>query len=325
MSTKRRRRGFSLLELLLALALSMIVLAMITSAIYINLEMLDKRQLDVERAQLGRAIMRRIADDLRAAVRYQTPDLSGLDSALESALESTDPSQLGDLAAESGKEVDEDLAAEALDVAATAQPSSVVGIYGNAFQLQVDVSRLPRLDQYDFMLSHDPAKMADIPSDVKTVAYYLAPPSIADEDQLQTLDGREIDETETFVGRGRGLMRRELDRAVSSLALINGDFIRLENSGKLIAPEVNGLQFRYFDGVQWFQEWDSLEMDSLPLAVEVILFLDTEDGPAENGIVNPITNQLADPESYFRMIVAIPVADFVAEEEVDPEDEALGL
>jgi hypothetical protein len=310
------------MELMLALGLTIIVLGMITTAIYINLEQLDKRQGDVDRAQLGRAIMRRIADDLRASVRYQTLDLSGLDTAVAGA----DPSQLGDLAGESGLDIEEEIPDDALDLSAAAEPSSVVGIYGNSFQLQVDVSRLPRLDQYNFMLSHDPTKMADIPSDVKTVAYYLAPPSLSEEDQLQSMDSADgAEETEMFIGMGRGLMRRELDRAVSSFAVNNGNYMRLENSGVLLAPEVNGLQFRYFDGTQWYDQWDSLEMDALPLAVEVTLFLDTGAETAENGMVNPITNQVTDSDSYFRMIVAIPTAVFIGEEEVDPEEEALGL
>jgi len=141
--------------------------------------------------------------------------------------------------------------------------------------------------------------------------------------RVQNADGAE--ETEMFIGMGRGLMRRELDRAVSSFAVNNGNYMRLENSGVLLAPEVNGLQFRYFDGTQWYDQWDSLEMDALPLAVEVTLFLDTGAETAENGMVNPITNQVTDSDSYFRMIVAIPTAVFIGEEEVDPEEEALGL
>jgi hypothetical protein len=38
-------------------------------------------------------------------------------------------------------------------------------------------------------------------------------------------------------------------------------------------PEVVGVEFRYFDGQGWSDEWNSLTRKSLPMAVEVVLRL----------------------------------------------------
>ncbi len=65
------------------------------------------------------------------------------------------------------------------------------------------------------------------------------------------------------------MVRRELDRAVSQYANEQGRMEQLNQQGELIAPEVVGLQFRYFDGSQWLEFWDSQQIQGLPLAVEV--------------------------------------------------------
>jgi prepilin-type N-terminal cleavage/methylation domain-containing protein len=44
---------------------------------------------------------------------------------------------------------------------------------------------------------------------------------------------------------------------------------------EILCRNVYALNFRYFDGLRWYDEWDSTEqMDALPLAVEITLELD---------------------------------------------------
>ena len=62
---RRSRRGYTLLELLLALALSSLVIYSILWAIQLHLRSLDVRRTSIEEAQLARAVMRMISDDLR--------------------------------------------------------------------------------------------------------------------------------------------------------------------------------------------------------------------------------------------------------------------
>ena len=45
------------------------------------------------------------------------------------------------------------------------------------------------------------------------------------------------------------------------------------NGGTMWAPEVVDCRFRYFDGTDWFDEWDSIQRSGLPTAIEVDLKL----------------------------------------------------
>jgi len=146
------------------------------------------------------------------------------------------------------------------------------GLYGNQYQLQVDVSRLPRVEEYQQILGPDSiTSVTDIPSDVKTVTYYVktaavgAPVSgvINTNTSLASLTNSDPNAT--------GLIRRQLDRAVTSSAIAQGNTTGLTNAGDLLAPEVVGVEFRYFDGTQWLLQWDTTQEESLPLAVQILL------------------------------------------------------
>ena len=93
------RTGFTLLELMLALALSALVFVAIGMALDLNLRALNTRRANAEESQLARALLRRIADDLRGAVVFETVDFSkvaGTDEMLEAALGSEVTDLLGD-------------------------------------------------------------------------------------------------------------------------------------------------------------------------------------------------------------------------------------
>ena len=72
--------GLTLLELILALALSVLVLMAIGMAIDMHYRMFDVRRTSIEETHVARAVLRSIADDLRTAVQYIPPDLSGLET-----------------------------------------------------------------------------------------------------------------------------------------------------------------------------------------------------------------------------------------------------
>ncbi|MEC9004563.1 MAG: prepilin-type N-terminal cleavage/methylation domain-containing protein, partial [Planctomycetota bacterium] len=75
--TNRRRtnRGLTLLELLLALALTSIIMVVIAMSLDVYMRTLDRRQAIIEESQLARAILQQIANDLRSAVQVQTGDV----------------------------------------------------------------------------------------------------------------------------------------------------------------------------------------------------------------------------------------------------------
>ncbi|MFO0885649.1 MAG: hypothetical protein U0894_15930 [Pirellulales bacterium] len=169
-------------------------------------------------------------------------------------------------------------------------PATIVGLFGSATQLQFDISRLPRIDQY---ASAD----GQVPSDIQTVIYYLG--------SLATSSSGITDPSEAVTG----LMRVQRERAATSFAETSGDSASNYSGGKLIAAEVAALQFRYFSGEEWLDAWDSDEQGGLPLAVEAEILM------AEAGVQGDMsflsgdgTSSSSNPPQSYRMVIPIPVA-----------------
>ena len=86
-SSVARRSAFTLLELILALGLTIVILGLVVMAIYIHLGVTEKSRGKVEEVQTARALLQRMADDLRNALPFVTA--SGSSSAGGSATGST--------------------------------------------------------------------------------------------------------------------------------------------------------------------------------------------------------------------------------------------
>lgn len=76
-SRKRCRRAFTLFELILAIALSVALLALIGTAINLYLLQVDASRTRIEETQLARSVLAMIASDLRATSIYKPQDTSG--------------------------------------------------------------------------------------------------------------------------------------------------------------------------------------------------------------------------------------------------------
>ena len=247
------KRGFTLIEVMLALALSSLVLMAVATAIDIHLRLLDSGRTQVEEAQLARAVLRRIADDLRSTIRHKSgetaeivPDTGSLDG-----MSDGEPSE--ELENEDSMD----------DPAESDAPESVPGLYGNIVQLKIDTSRLPRIDQFDGQVSDgSEGLIVDHVSDIKTVTYY-----VNDEQSAQAANSLEP------VPGGTGLVRREQDRATALWAAEGGMLDESESLQEPLAPEVAKIQFQYHDGVEWLEEWDSAEQEDLPKAVKITVWI----------------------------------------------------
>lgn len=319
-STKRVR-GVTLLELILALTLTVMILGAVTLAINLNLRTLDRRRNEVEEAQLGRAVLRMIADDLRSAVQHEEVDFSSVEQmasgaggmgALASSLTGGAGSMGSGSASNSSGQGGASAAAgtgttdsSTQDIAESSAPPDVPGLYGNQYEMQVDVSRLPRVDEYSTMITAE--GITKIPSDVKTVAYYVRSQPV--NGNASTTDAV----TPGLNAQGAGLIRRELPRAVTNYALQNATGEQMLQGGDLIAPEISEIAFRYFDGSQWLSEWDSQAMQGLPLAVEVVIVVQPAEvirKMAEGATLAESATAGATPFIY-RSVVRIPSSSLV--------------
>ncbi len=296
-----QRSAYTLFEVIVALGLSVIVLAAIGFAVDLHLRTLQSRRSRVEEAQLARAVLRLMADDLRNAVQYKAIDFSSVEK-LATGNSSTIEEELGE---------EQPIEEEAQSLADSVAPPTIPGLYGNQFELRVDISRLPRVDQYDPSLVAESVSVTDIPSDVKTVAYYLIADSTTTEFQSATLDGD--DST-----RQTGLVRRVLDRAVTQWAADNGSLSSIDSSGEIVAPEVVYLEFRFFDGSEWVIEWDSDELGGLPIAVEIGLGIAPSNANVQTAPTPSSHDESTQQEmSFYRLVVHLPASEIIEDSAVD--------
>lgn len=311
--TRWCRRGVTLIELILTLALAVVLMSLVGTAFTFYATKLDTRDTELRRVQLAHAILDMMADDLRASLYPPEFDDAALSAMLSGSAppsgagEDLSAAGLDDLsgAGTSSSTLSDEPTVETADLAAGTSTTSRPGLIGNQTQIQFDVSRLPRIEEYQTMMASAMAagnatgQKVDIPSDIKTVTYYLQPNGGGVTDPLDAVAAGGATAGSTAAAQlgsasNGGLVRRSLDRAITKWSQENGATISLLSSGDLLATEVVGLEFRYWDGMQWQIYWDSDEMGTLPMAIQVNLtMLEAGATAAESGAtgVAPATRE----------------------------------
>ena len=357
-----RRDGFTLLELLLALSLSAVVALLIGGLVQLYLLNENRGRENVRQAQVARAVLSMIAEDIRTTVRYQPFDTSGLQQMLSGSAASMmgipsgmagggtsgaggggssvggggvstgtgapsagnqntgspSPSTGGtgslptgtsggagiasgggrtsaagggtsiNFPSSSGSGSAGSSSGGASASSATSDQISVPpGVYGSEASIEIDVNRMPRPDEYT-MRPGDMSigTLGDMPSDIKTVSYYVQSPR---SDGILDPLSRLTSETSTSTSGARvstngGLVRRSLDRAVTQYAYQVGNTTQLLRTGELIAPEVLGIEFSYFSAANgWQTQWDSSTL-GLPSVVKVTIAMQSESMARSNPI-----------------------------------------
>jgi len=67
----------------------------------------------------------------------------------------------------------------------------------------------------------------------------------------------------------------------------------------VLAEEVQAIRFRYFDGSQWLDQWDSVAMRRLPRAVEIVIGF-----TATDSALRDLDDQ--QQSGWYRLVVAVP-------------------
>lgn len=302
--------AYTLLEVLLSLVLTSLVLLCVAMAIDFQLRIADAGRTRVEEAQLARVLLHRIADDIRSAVMADPLGLAELTAqqggstaagqSSETAADETDAPDEADTpdeAESTTEEPGEEMPDGSGDSTDSLVPHAVPGIYGDAEWLQVDIGRPTRARRPAELTSEEDLTLSPT-GDLKTVAYYVA---AAD-------DSVSLDATEP----SGGLVRRELDRAVTAWASEQGSVEQLQVGETPIAPEVESILFRYSDGVDWYEAWDMEENGGLPRAVEITLGLrPVRQNGNWTGALADATGLSSSSEEevlVYRLIVDVPMA-----------------
>jgi prepilin-type N-terminal cleavage/methylation domain-containing protein len=296
-----RRRGFTLFELILAIALSATLLGLIGTAVNLYLMRMDAGRNRVEEAQLARSILSTIAADIRATTVYQTQDISTVQQLAQASADINvddidaagvfGASSLGapggttaiggatDGAADAsgdGASGNSSTASSELGSGEGTSPTGLApGLNGLMNELMLDVSRLPRLDEMFPAVQQAPtgvtaATVANVPrpSDLKTVRYFVRQGTAIDpSDPAATAVS-----PDSNLGVG-GLVRQTIDRAIRQVAEQSANSQILSSGQVLLAPEVTQVQFIFFDGTTAVDSWDMSERQTMPTAVDVRIWI----------------------------------------------------
>jgi hypothetical protein len=321
-------RGFTLLEVILALGLTVIVLGLVGTAVNSTLRTIESGRRRTEREQLARAVMHRIADDLRAVVRYEPFDDSGLNSDIGGGLgggasggtsgassgqaggSTSNQNSGGNSSGGSGGSSSQNSSSQSGSQSGSDESTEetatmpVAGIYGYQNWVQLDITRIPRLDEY---IHADGVNAPLQRGDVRTVTYSLG-------GGQNNVTGDAVAaaamQNSTTMNATSGLARSEVDRMVSLWQTQTGGTQGGQNT-VILAPEVASLEFRYFDGSTWQTQWDSTAMNGIPRAVEISLcfYDDVANAPSSaNGDFVAASAGLTtnNPDNYYRMVVHLP-------------------
>lgn len=316
----RIRRGFTILEVVLTLSMAVVLMSLVGAAMQFYANNMNVRDMDIRRVQLAASVMQMIADDLRATTYAEEFDSSVLEGFLTSAagqamagavdpavsetlgLDAIDTSTL----TEDSSTLEDPATAESLDLMSSTLTLKRPGIIGNQFEMQFDISRLPRLEQWQQTLGESTVEVADIPSDMKTVTYYVQAPGAVGgvSDPLQGYLPQQTELAGTVPG---GLVRRELDRAANKWAVESGAMAGLLATGDLVATEVIAIEFSYFDGNVWQIFWNSDDMNSLPVAIQVTITIGDPAAIASGDVATDVITETGVTEARsFTQIIQIP-------------------
>ena len=195
------RSAYSLLELILSMALMVIIMSMVAGAINTYMVRVARQQAQVERDILSRNALTMMANDIRAAVEYKAADYGGINTLLES-ISLANGVAAGELTAEEAAEIEADEEGLILDEEVVSFRPSLVG---TSRSIMIDISRLPRLDQYNPLLALKESGKQSTISDIKSVGYFVS-------SQAGGYDPNVVRRENEVTG---GMYRREIDRAVS--------------------------------------------------------------------------------------------------------------
>lgn len=300
---KRHHTALTLLEVIFAIALTSIAMLLIGTAIDFQLRATDSRRADAEQAQIVRTVLQQFSSDLRRSFYTKTTDFSNI--ADLSAL------QIEQLESEMGENLNpDDLLAidqttdNMTNIASSLTNSKMPGLMGTRYALVFDIHHLPNRRELMRLASEN--ELVKPAGGVTSVAYYLAMVQSPNTYNLPN----DLSTAQPENGPPHtGLVRRAVDRATVRWAGDRGEFDSLLDNAELMAPEVQAIEFRYFDGTEWLEQWNSDELLGLPVAVEIIIaFTHLQPNHSNETLQSEIALSELDPNSIFRTVVRLPTA-----------------
>jgi len=288
-----QRPGFTLIEVLIALGLSLLLMTAVYAAISMHYRYQTLGRTEQHRSQIFRSIVRRINVDVNSIV-MQLPE-EELDPALDGGSDDSDDSS----------STSNSSSTSAFNTATTIfddesdSSSLTFGLIGDGQTLHMTVSHPSRSLSYSSVNSENSASTRT--SDLVTVTYSLAP---IDLQWYQNNDPRyagfHVSDYLPTDGMGRRLLDIYGTEPIET-ALEKED---------LLALEISEVQFQYYDGSAWIESWDSLESGKLPRAIKMTVGFWNEPGKnvdSSAAVTLPATTKMS---HVFYFSTTIPEAVF---------------
>ena len=303
-----RRSGYTLFELMIAVGLTTLLMAALYQAmdIYFNLQ-LDSHE-EITRQQVARSILRQMTRDIQSVVFSKQDVLPEEEEPEVMDLLSTGISTgTGSSTGSSSAELDGNSYGESTVDPETLSTTYTSGLVGTSTDLQLFISRPDR--NLAYVSSQELTSPEQRTGDLLLVRYLMASKTggglssqIADREAPGNIDGP------------IGLARVQGDLYGLSTAVETAEEMPQLNAAKLLAREVANVTFRYYDGAQWLDEWDSTARNELPKSIEIILTIRDEQPASAAFAFDEEPNPLALPQTTHRMVVPLPTAEpFVME------------
>jgi prepilin-type N-terminal cleavage/methylation domain-containing protein len=279
------RTGFTLLEVLLAAAIGVLLMAGLYTALNLALSHAQAGRDKVEQSTVARSLFRRINSDVQTELAAYRPSPSasgggmgggGAGGASGATGAAGTSGQTGGMSgtSQSGAGGSSSSSSNVTGLGGTFQFNQ--GVQGTNQMLVLYVSRVPT--ELDPSWNGD-----DVPtvSDLRRITYWLS---------------------------SGGLSRQEIKVATSDDDAVSGLPTDLpDDSSLVLAPEVQNVTFQYFDGTSWQDSWDGTQTPSSggnypqgpPVAIAITIDLAIPGTSAESGDAKRKT---------YRHVIAIPTA-----------------
>ena len=259
----RARAAFTLIEVILAVGLSAVLILSIASAVDLYRRMTTYATDDMSETRIVRAIFNRFEKDIHAVIPPQP-----IAAVATSTTTSSSSGSSGSSSSSSSTG-----SAQGTDPLQYVYSRSVFGVYGDGSSLVLNTLTphplpLEAQQQTGAQSATQESSAVNVPGvhgDMKVVAYCviggpqssILPFGAAGQ---TTPDGKAIES---------GLARLEGERMAIGYSIETGSSSSL--SARILAPEIQAVAFRYFDGSSWVGTWSGATAQTLPTAVEITI------------------------------------------------------
>jgi prepilin-type N-terminal cleavage/methylation domain-containing protein len=240
--TRNARRGFTLLEVLLASAIAVLLLGALYVAFDVTLKQTDAGRGAVHQSDVVRGIANRISIDLTCCIGPMQPKSGGgipEDTASANGTTASSPTTSGTTNAtgtsgQSSTEVAAGVAAGTTDLSLSegviaADLPFQGGLFGSDKQVTLFVSRVPPALANPETADPFSGGVVDQRSDLRRVTYYM--------------------------GTHGGLCRQEKPWVTADGVRNSADPDRADEASDTISDEVIDITFTYYDGTAWVSSW----------------------------------------------------------------------